>query len=179
MRKWNAVLTAAILVLFLVHAILGGFQLMGVGSTAVKAAARACLALIAAHIALSAKLTADTLRVWKRTGVSYLRENALFWARRLSGLAVMVLLAFHLTAFGDRGGALYRLAWFDTAKLVAQLLLAASLTLHILANVRPLLIAFGVRGLRERVGDILVVLSAVMLFLAAAFIVYYIRWNAF
>lgn len=179
MRKWNAILTAAILVLFLAHAILGGFQLLGVGSTALRAVAWAAVGLVAVHTALGIKLTADTLRVRKRTGVGYFRENTLFWARRISGFAVMVLLVFHLTAFGDSSGAAYRLAWFDTAKLVTQLLLVAAVALHVLSNVKPMLISFGIRGLKERAGDILVILSVVMLFLAAAFIVYYLRWNRF
>ena len=179
MRKWNAVLTGAILALFLVHAILGGFQLLGVGSTAVKVVAWIAVGLIAVHAGLGVKLTVDTLKVRKRTGVGYFRQNTLFWARRISGVAVMILLAFHLTAFGDNSGAQYRLQWFDTAKLVTQLLLIASLALHILSNVRPMLISFGIRSLRERTGDILFILSAVMIFLAAAFIVYYLRWNSF
>ena len=179
MRKWNAVLTGAILTLFLVHAILGSFQLLGVGSTAVKVVAWIAVGLIALHTVIGVKLTADTLKVRKRTGVGYFRQNTLFWARRISGFAVMVLLAFHLTAFGDNSGAQYRLQWFDTAKLLTQLLLIASLALHLLSNVRPMLISFGIRSLRERVGDILFILSTVMLFLAAAFIVYYIRWNSF
>ena len=91
----------------------------------------------------------------------------------------MVLLVFHLTAFGDNSGAQYRLAWFDTAKLVTQLLLVAAIALHVLSNVRPMFISFGIRSLRERVGDILVILSAGLLFMAAAVIVYYIRWNGF
>ena len=179
MRKWNAVLTGAILALFLVHAILGGFQLLGVGSTAVKAVAWIAVGLIVVHAGLGVKLTVDTLKVRKRTGVGYFRQNTLFWARRLSGFAVMILLAFHLTAFGDNSGAQYRLQWFDTAKLVTQLLLVAAIALHVLSNVRPMLISFGIRSLRERTGDILLILSAVMIFLAAAVIVYYLRWNSF
>jgi len=179
MRKLNAVLTAIIMVLFLAHAILGGFQLLGVGSTAVKALAWICVGLIAAHTVIGIKLTADTLRVRKKTGVGYFRENTLFWARRISGFAVMALLVVHITAFGNHSGAQYRLEWFDTAKLVTQLLLIASLALHILSNVRPMLISFGVRSLKDRAGDILFVLSMLLLFMAAAFIVYYIRWNSF
>ena len=148
MRKWNAILTAAILVLFLIHATLGGFQLVGVGDTAAKWAAWAALALIVVHTVIGVKLTLDALRVWKKTGVSYFRENALFWARRLSGFAIMVLLAFHLTAFGETNGGMYRLKWFDTAKLVTQILLVAAIALHIVTNVRPMLISFGIRSLK-------------------------------
>ena len=39
MGRCNAILTAAILLLFLLHGILGSFQLLGAGNTAVKAAA--------------------------------------------------------------------------------------------------------------------------------------------
>ena len=137
------------------------------------------MGLIAVHTVIGIRLTADTLRVRKKTGVGYFRENTLFWARRVSGFAVMVLLVFHITAFGDRSGALYRLQWFDTAKLVTQLLLTGTLALHILSNVKPVLISFGVRSLKERAGDILFILSVLLLFMAAAFIVYYIRWNSF
>mgnify|MGYP002627175673 CR=1 FL=1 len=179
MRKLNAVLTAAIMLLFLAHAILGGFQLLGVGSTAVKALAWICVGLIAVHTVIGIRLTADTLRVRKKTGVGYFRENTLFCARRVSGFAVMVLLVFHITAFGDNSGAQYRLRWFDTAKLITQLLLTGTLALHILSNVKPVLISFGVRRLKERAGDILLILSVLLLFMAAAFIVYYIRWNSF
>ena len=178
MRKFNAILTALIFVLFLIHAVLGSFQLMGVGNTAAKWAAWAALVLIAVHTVIGAKLTVDTLRVQRKTGVSYFKENRLFWARRISGLAIMALLAFHLTAFGEMGSGVYRLKWFDTGKLVTQLLLAAALAVHVISNVKPMLIAFGIRSLRARAGDILVILSVLLLFMAAALVVYYLRWNS-
>ena len=177
MRKWNAILTAAIMALFLLHAIFGAFQLFGVGPTALKAVAWAALVLVAAHTLIGVKLTADSLRVWKQTRVGYFRQNKLFWARRISGFAVMVLLAFHMTAFGTSNGGAYRLRWFTDFKLATQLLLIVTLTLHVLMNVRPMLISFGVRGLKKYAGDILFVLSVLLLFMAAAFVTYYLRWN--
>ena len=177
MRKYNAILTAVILLLFLVHAVAGAFQLIGWGPTAFKAAARVALVLCAVHAAVGVKLTADTLRVWKKTGVGYFRENRLFWARRVSGLAVMVLLCFHFAAFGDTSRAVYRLQYFGGAKLAGQMLLVAALAVHVLSNVKPMLISFGIRALRPRAGDILLVLSVLLLVFAAAFAVYYLRWN--
>ena len=177
MRKWNAVLTAAIMALFLLHGIFGAFQLFGVGPTALKAVARAAVALVAAHTLIGVKLTADSIRVWKKTGAGYFRQNKLFWARRVSGFAVMVLLVFHITAFGYDNGGAYRLRWFTDFKLATQLLLVAALAAHIIMNVRPMLISFGIKGLKKYVGDILFVLSVLLLFMAAAFVVYYLRWN--
>lgn len=179
MRKFNAILTMAIMVLFLLHAILGGFQLLGVGNTALKAVAWVSVGLIAVHTVIGVKLTADSLKVWKKTGVAYFKENKLFWARRISGFAIMVLLLFHLTAFGSGSGGAYRLQWFDGFKLAANLLLVLSIAVHVITNVKPMLISFGIKSLKQWVGDILFVLSVLMLFMGAAFIVYYLRWNVF
>ena len=177
MRKRNAILTAAIMVLFLLHAIFGAFQLFGVGQTALKATAWAALALVILHTLIGVKLTADSVKVWKKTGAGYFRQNKLFWARRVSGFAVMALLAFHMTAFGYYNSGAYRLRRFTDCKLAAQLLLVAAITVHVVTNVKPMLISFGVRSLKKWAGDILFVLSVLLLFMAAAFIVYYLRWN--
>ena len=178
MRKFNAVLTVLIIVLFLVHAIFGTFQLIGVYSQAYKQIARVCFFLIAVHSVIGVKLTADTLKISSRSGASYFRENLLFWVRRISGLVIMILLVFHMTAFADRTADVYRLKAFDEMKLILQVMLAAALALHIITNVRPVLIAFGAKNLRSYTGDILFVLSVVLLLAAAAFIIYFLRWRA-
>ena len=81
MRKFNAVLTALIMVLFLLHAVFGAMALVGVNYNALKMLARVCATLIIIHTVIGVKLTIDSLRVWKKTGAPYLRENGLFWAR--------------------------------------------------------------------------------------------------
>ena len=177
MRKWNAILSLSALVLLLLHGILGSFQLMGAGGTAVKALAWIAVVLVAIHAVLGVKFTVDSLRVWKRTGAGYFRENRLFWARRISGFALLVFLCFHVAAFSAGGDGAYRLQWFTQAKLVLQILLAASLAVHILTNIRPLMLSLGVKGGRKWLGDLLFVLAVLLLFMAAAFVVYYLRWN--
>ena len=179
MRKFNAKLTMLIMVLFLVHGIQGGFQMMGYGSASTfrKVIAWTMTVLILLHGLIGIRLTTDSIRVWRRTGVGYFRENRLFWARRISGFAIMLLLLFPVTAFGDRSGSVYRLAWFDRMKLLTQLLLVLSIAVHVISNVRPMLIGLGIRSLRERAPDILFVLAVLLFFMAGAFVIYYIRWN--
>ena len=177
MRKWNAVLTAVILPLFLAHAMFGSALLLGTDTTVAKALSHPLIALAAAHIVLGGKLTADTLRVWKKTGVAYFRENRLFWARRISGLAIMVLMLFHLGAFGRMVNGVYEIIPFSPPRLAAELLLVLSLAVHVTANVRPMLISLGVRRLKGAVGGILFVLSLLLLVATAAFILYYFEWN--
>ena len=177
MRRVNAVQTMIIMVLFLLHAILGGFQMLGVGNTALKTIAWVSVGLIAVHALIGVKLTVDTLKVRKATGVSYFKDNKLFWARRISGYALMVLIAFHLTAFSTTVEGATRLRYFSGARLAAQLLMVAAIAIHVISNVKPMMIALGIKSLRRWAGDILLVLSVLMLFMAAAFVVYYIRWN--
>lgn len=180
MRKANAILSMGILVLFLIHAIAGGFQLAGIlpgGSALLEWLAWLMIALIAAHTVIGIKLTADTLAAAKRSGTAYYRENRLFWLRRVSGLAIMVFIVFHIMIFlGSRGG-VFRLHLFAGAELTSQILLVLSVAVHVLTNIRPLMIALGARGYKEFFTDILVILSAVLLFCGLAFIVYYLRWN--
>ncbi|HBI85093.1 MAG TPA: pilus assembly protein PilX [Ruminococcus sp.] len=182
MRKVNAILSAAILVLFLVHAIAGGFQLAGLmagGKTWLSVLARFMTALIAAHIGIGVKLTADTLRIAKRSGAHYYKENRLFWLRRISGFAIVVFIAFHLLIFMGKSGEVFRLHVFAGAELVTQILLVLTVAVHVLANIRPLMLALGVRGWKELFTDILIVLSVILLLAGLSFIAYYIRWNTF
>ena len=177
MRKINAKLTAAILALFLLHGILGAFQLLGAGNVISRVISYTLLTLVAAHALIGIKLTMDTLKVQKSTGAGYFRHNLLFWARRISGFLIMLLIAFHVTAFTDRSSDAIRLVKFDQAKLITQILLVASVALHVITNVKPMLITFGIKGLKAWAADLLFILSVILLFMAAAFIVYYLRWN--
>lgn len=176
MRKWNAILSLAALVLLLLHGILGSFQLIGPGSV-FRWLPWIALVLVLLHGGLGVKYTIDSLRAWRKTGVGYFRENRLFWARRISGFSVLVFLFFHATAFGTSSNGVYRLQWFTQAKLALQLLLAVSLAVHIITNIRPLMISLGVKGGKKWLGDILFILSVLLLFMAAAFVIYYLRWN--
>lgn len=177
MRKWNGILTAVILVLFLAHGIMGSFQLFGVGSNALKHTARAAMTLVLLHGLIGAKLTVDTIRTARKTGVSYIRRNLLFWARRISGFALLVFLVLHMTAFSAGSANAYRLKWFTTGRLVTQLLMVLTLAVHLISNIRPALITFGIRGLQKKTGHILFALSVLLLFMAAALVIYYLRWN--
>ena len=177
MRRANAVLSALILFLFLMHAVLGAFQLFDLGAATMKGLAHGLSTLVGIHTVLGVLLTVRSIRVWRRTGAPYLRQNALFWARRLSGLAIMALLVFHLYAFSYTAEGVFRLRWFTGARLATQLMLLASIAVHVIANVKPMLISFGVRRLKPRSADLLFVLSALLLVMAAAFVIYYLRWN--
>lgn len=180
MRKWNAVISIAILILFLLHAVAGGFQMMGLlpgGIQVLSVAAWIMTGLIVLHVLIGIKLTVDSLVACKKSGASYFKENKLFWARRISGFAVMLFILLHVLIFLGSNDGVYRLNYFGTIQLIGQLLLVVSLMVHVISNVKPLLISFGIKKLMDYAPDILLILGGVLLFTGAAFLIYYIRWK--
>lgn len=177
MRKWNAILTAAIMTLFVIHGVLGALNMFDIAVIIAKTISHGMVVLIAVHTALSVILTVQSVKVWKRTGAPYLKENRLFWSRRISGFALMLLIPFHMFSFGETVDGVYSLSFFSGLKLFASILFVLCLAVHIIANVKPMLISFGVRKLKPRAGDILFFLSILLVIAVAAFIVYYFRWN--
>ena len=182
MRRFNAVLSMGILLLFIIHMVVGGFQLAGVlagGSTVMKVLAYIMLVLIIIHFVIGTKLTVDSLRLIKKSGASYFKENKLFWVRRISGFAIMFFILFHVLIFMGKSGDAYRLSVFEGAQLASQILLVISVAVHVISNVRPMMISFGIKSFKELGIDIVLVLSVLLFLAGAAFVVYYLRWNVF
>lgn len=179
MRKINTVLSLLLLIILMIHGTMGSFMLLGISSSAGKVLAWIGVAVLAAHTVIGIILTGKTIRTAKRAGGSrYLRQNALFWARRASGLAILILLFFHIGLFGGVQDGVYILFPFTTVKLVTQLLLIASVFVHVFMNIRPLLVSLGVIKYKERRGDLYLILSVLLLFMAGAVIIYYIGWQS-
>lgn len=177
MRKANAVITALIMLIFVLHAVTGSLNLMNIAPIITRIEAYIMLGLICIHAVISVILTVKSVKVWKSTNAPYFKENILFWTRRLSGLVIMILIAFHTTAFRSVSNTSVTLPHFDVFRLITQLLLVASIAVHVITNVKPMLISFGIRKLKPRAGDLLFFISVLLLVAAAAFIIYFIRWN--
>lgn len=181
MRKWNALLTVGILVLFVIHMIWGGLELTGMtkgGSTLYTALSHTLMLLIALHMLIGIKLTIDTVRIGRRAGVHYGRQNLLFWVRRISGFALMLFLLVHVLIFmGNHDAGAYRLNRFGGVQLASQLLLVASLLVHLLCNITPLRIALGLGDQKNFRTDVLLVLAILLVLAGGAFVVYFTRWQ--
>lgn len=122
-------------------------------------------------------LGVQSLRAAKQSGKMYLKQNAIFWARRASGMAILILLFFHIGLFGKVQNGTYILFPFTTVKMVTQLLFVAAIFIHVFINIRPLLVSLGIISYKERRGDIYLILSVLLLFIAGAVILYYIGWQ--
>lgn len=179
MRRVNAWVSLGIIVLFLVHAIAGGFQLAGIipgGNQVLTVLAWVLVGLVCVHAVLGTILTVQSVRT-SRSGEGYPRENAAFIVRRVSGFLILVFLVMHVVIFyGNYSSGSYRLNLFEGPQLAASVGLVASLAVHLLCNMKPLFIHLGLDQ-RARRRDLVIVLAVVLAFCAAMFVVYYRRWN--
>ena len=121
MRKWNTILSVLMLLIFMIHGIMGSFMLNGVGSSAGKLLAWIGVGILVVHTVIGVILTVQSLQTAKQSGKMYLKQNAIFWARRASGLAILILLFFHIGLFGKVQNGTYILFPFTTVKMVTQL----------------------------------------------------------
>ena len=180
MRFVNAITAALSMLLFLIHLIWGALSLAGLvkgGSKVFHVLSVLMLLLVAVHVIIGIKLTADTLIASKRAGVSYVRANALFWTRRISGLALLVFMLLHvLTFMGRNVNGVYLLNDFGRFQLAVQILMVAALLLHLICNITHLRIALGIEDKAGIRTDIMMVLAVLLFIAAAAFVVYYLRW---
>ncbi len=181
MRKINALITPLIMVLFLVHMIWGGLELAGMtkgGSALYTALSHLMLVMITVHAVISISMTIDTVRISRRSGVSYPKLNRLFWIRRISGFALMLFVAAHVLLFmGTSENGAYRLNLFAAGQLATQILMVVSLLVHLACNITPLRIALGLEDRKNLRTDVVLVLSVLLLLAGAAFVIYYIRWS--
>ena len=178
LRMINFFAVAGILVSFLIHSISGSVRLFGAQGISPKISARICMLFVVVHVIVSAILTVKTVKTIRKSGKSYFGENKLFWARRISGFALLIPLVMHLLIFRGTGDDAYRLVFFDTGRLISQILLVACLALHIILNIRPLFIGVGVKRRGAIAADIGLVLAVLLLLCCCAFCFYWLRWVA-
>ena len=179
MRKVNSIVGPVIIILFLIHAISGAFQLFGIipgGETVREVLSYIMVAAVALHMFIGIKLTFDTMLSCKKSGRSYFKGNELFWIRRISGFALILFIIYHMCVFMSTDGEVFRLNNFGALQLTAHILLTLVMVLHLLMNIKPLFMALGIAN-RKYLIDVIIILAAVLLLCAAGFIVYYCRWN--
>ena len=178
MRKLNIGIVICMFISFLVHAVTGSISMMGGNTVANRIVSRITLVFVIMHIIISTVLTVMTFHAMKVSHTCYLKENKMFWARRISGLVIPIPLIMHLVIFTNTNSEVMRLRAFTAGRMISQILLVLSVALHVITNVRPALITLGIKRLDRFKADILLILSIIFFFLAAAFLIYYLRWAA-
>ena len=178
MRKLNVFLVAGIFITFIIHALMASLRLFGAETDTVKIIAFICAGLICAHVAVTVILTVQTLHARKKSGAGYFRSNLMFWARRISGLTILIPLLMHIFIFSGTGDDAFRLVTFTTGRFISQIFLVVTIAFHGLINIRPLMISLGAKSPKLFSADLIFIISVILLIAAAAFSFYYLRWTS-
>lgn len=177
MRKINLFLVIGMMITFVIHGIMGSMKLMGADANALKNIAFISIMFICLHIIVTCVLTFETLKVRKLSGAGYFKDNLMFWTRRISGLTIIIPLVMHLLIFsGTENNGTFRLVEFTAGRLASQIMLIITIAFHVLINLEPAMISFGVKSTKAFSHDAMFVLSMILLLFCTAFAVYYIRW---
>lgn len=177
MRKWNNILARVVIGLFLLHAWMGSLILLGVSNISFRPLSWLLFGTVIAHGVLGILATVQAVKSGKTNGKWYLCQNAVYWTKRFSGLAILILLCFHISAYTTVVGGAFFLKEFTLGRMMAQLLLILSVFIHLAVSIKSMLIAKGVLKFREQTVDWMMVLSLMMLFFAAAVVIYFIQWQ--
>ncbi len=177
MRKCNTILSRVIIILVLLHAFMGSMTLLGISTVSFWQLSWLLLLAVLLHAVFGIVSTIPTIRSAKRGGRWYLRENAVFWIKRLSGIVVLILTVFHLSAYNASVNGVFFRREFTTCYMVSQLVFVMAIFVHLTVSLKSMLIAKGVISWKERRMDWMLVLSAFLLLFAVAIVVYYIRWQ--
>ncbi len=177
MRRCNGILARIIIALFMLHALMGSLMLLGISTISFEPLSWTLLAAVVAHGVLGAVASVRTFKSGNGSGKWYFKENFSFWAKRITGLTILILLAFHVSAYTTYIDGVCFLKKFTLLRMVAQVLLITSIFIHLLVSIKPMLIARGTLKFKERAGDIVMLVSIMMMLFTVAVVIYYIQWQ--
>ena len=110
-------------------------------------------------------------------GLSNISFKPLSWLLFAAVIAHGVLGVLATVQAVKSGQNAFFLKEFTFGRMAAQLLLILSIFIHLAISVKSMLIAKGVVKFKERTVDWMMVLSLMMLFFAAAVVIYFIQWQ--
>lgn len=177
MRTWNHILARIIIVLFLLHALMGSLMLLGFSTISFLPLSWILFLAVIVHGILGMLSTVSAVTGAKKAGCWYFRPNAAFWTKRISGIAILLLLVFHVTAYTTSVDGRFFLKEFTLCQMILQVVLILSVFIHLAVSIKSMLIAKGTVKFKERTADWMLVLSILMLFFTVAVICYYIQWQ--
>lgn len=177
MRRWNRRIAKLSMVLMLLHGLLGSYMLLDISTISLKMPARLLFGLVGIHAVLSILLTVEAVRAGSLSRHWYPGLNAGFWIKRITGAAILILMAFHIHMYSATVNGQVILKEFTLLRMISQLLFVLAIFIHVFVSIRPMLIKQGILKYRERTGDAYLVLSVFLLVFVMAIVAYYIRWK--
>ncbi len=178
MRRINALVTAAIIIVFITHGILGSFMMTGIIEKASGILPWLGCFLIIIHTVIGFIIMGRTIKSGCTSKKWYLKQNKEFWIRRISGLIIFIIMFMHFSSFRQPdNNNIFQLTKFSSDNMTVHLIFFTSIFIHLFSNIRPMLVSMGI-AINSKINKVLIFISLVLLVLfCGAVIFYYIRWN--
>lgn len=176
MRKWNNILSRIIIFLFLLHALMGSLMLLGLSTISFKILSYILLFAVILHGILGIVSTFTAVKTGSKSKW-YFKQNAAFWTKRISGIAILFLLIFHVTAYTTSVDGRFFLKEFTFLKIAEQILLILAIFIHLAVSIKSMLIAKGIVKFKEKTFDWMLILSVMTLLFVISVVSYYIQWR--
>ena len=164
MRKINTILVLIILLLLTDHAIFGSLHSLGTGASVLRPMAHTMFGLVFIHALISLAVTVKAEKAGIVTGTRYNKENREFWNRRVTGVLILILGMTHAFLMMRNEMGVPRIAFAPRIFEFTTPLLICMIYLHILTNIRPLLISLGIKNIDKKEKIIKVILTVIMAF---------------
>lgn len=177
MRQLNIILAFSLIILFIFHALNGSLVLLGIIPETLKFLDYFGVAILTIHAIYSFYLTYKSIKTSSKSGIWYLKENLNFWIVRISGLLIFILMFFHFNEYGMFENGQFVVFPFTIDPLLIQLGLVLALFIHILTNIRPLIVSFGAVKLLKKRWLIYLIIVVILLFVIGSVMFYYVEWN--
>ncbi len=177
MRKINMILAHFIMILLLVHAFMGCLLMLGFSSITLKPLSYLLLSVVFLHALLSTLSSVSSIQIGLKSGRWYFKENAPFWIKRITGILILILVCFHISAYTTIVDGRFFLKEFTFIKWISQFSLALVLFVHVFVSIKSMLIAKGEIDFKEKRMDWLLVISIFFVFVVVSIVFYYIQWQ--
>lgn len=177
MRKLNIRICSAMLVLLLAHCALSAFMLSGISRIHFRLLNWLLAGFASIHVAIGLSVCVRSVRNAIRTGRWDIRENWRHWAQIASGLGIVALLPFHISAFTVSSGGKHFLREFSLLGLALQALFATAVYVHVLLGIDPLSVACGWLDFRPARTICKTVCTCLYLLALASLIIYHRMWT--
>lgn len=168
MRKFNTILVILIMFLFIDHITFGSLHFLGTKLNVTAPFAMSMFILVLLHTIVSIIITIKAEIVGFKTKARYNKENREFWLRRTSGVAILVLAASHVYMMGKDENGIPKVAKMPKVFNLLLVLLMLSVGIHLMQNIRPLLISMGIKNIdkKEKIGKLLVILLTIFVIIS-------------
>ena len=176
MKKFNSVISLLLIIAVLAHGVLASLLMMGWVGNTMPIPAFISLGLLLIHIVLSCILSTKTIKDAVKSGDKYEIQNKMFIIRRVSGVLMMVFVIAHLVFYFGPQVENFKDTAMSVPQLVLLILLLISLIVHIVTNIRPLMVSLGVTsptGVRVVLG---LLIACALIAMAMAGVAFFLKW---